>query len=158
TRLAVHLGHPRHHAPVGNHFVSVRIGSGAGLCHYPVHRSGRVHFHSLRRHPSGVRLSALAAAIEDRQYLGGEPAMMELIPPNTKIDFVRYRNIAMMISWVLIVIGIGTMFLRGGPNYGIDFAGGALVQVRFTQPTRVDDVRAALEKTGLGNDSIQDMG
>jgi len=84
--------------------------------------------------------------------------MMQLIPPGTKIDFVRYRNIALVTSWILIMIGVGTMIIRGGPNYGIDFAGGALVQVRFSQPTRVDDVRGALATIELSSDSIQDMG
>ena len=56
---------------------------------------------------------------------------MELIKPNTKIDFVGKIRYALIISWVLIAIGIFSMVVKGGPKYGIDFKGGTLFQIKF---------------------------
>ena len=41
---------------------------------------------------------------------------MELIKPGTKFDFIRFRFVALVISWVLIAIGMFSVLLRGGPN------------------------------------------
>ena len=54
-----------------------------------------------------------------------------------------------LLSTLFIVVGLVSMYLRGGLNYGIDFTGGTLVQVRFPQPTSIDDVRAALDRPEL---------
>ncbi len=73
---------------------------------------------------------------------------MEIIKPNTKIDFVGKRNIAMAFSLVIILIGIVSLVVKGGPSYGIDFAGGSLVQVRFSENTSAAKVRRRLEGPG----------
>jgi preprotein translocase subunit SecF len=83
---------------------------------------------------------------------------MELIRPDTKIDFVSYVPQALIFSCVLILVGLGALIARGGPNYGIDFSGGTLVQVRFATPTDVTDIRNALSGKGLGSSTIQDLG
>jgi preprotein translocase subunit SecF len=83
---------------------------------------------------------------------------MEIIPPGTQIDFVRYRKIAAVISLGLILVGLVALFVRGGPNVGIDFAGGSLVHVRFAEDVRTADVRAALRPVELAGATIQDLG
>jgi preprotein translocase subunit SecF len=83
---------------------------------------------------------------------------MEIIKPNTKIDFVGKRNIAMAFSLVIILIGIVSLVVKGGPSYGIDFAGGSLVQVRFSENTSAAKVRGALKDLGLRNMTIQQFG
>jgi preprotein translocase subunit SecF len=82
--------------------------------------------------------------------------MLQIISPDTKFDFVGYRYKAVVISTILNILALGLLFVRG-PNLGIDFAGGSLVQVRFSAPTHADDVRAAL-RDAVGFVDIQDLG
>ncbi len=83
---------------------------------------------------------------------------MELIKPGTKFDFIRFRFIALGISWALIALGILSLILHGGPNYGIDFSGGVMVHLRFKQQVPIGDIRAALNAIHLGESAIQDFG
>jgi preprotein translocase subunit SecF len=83
--------------------------------------------------------------------------MFELIKPGTNIDFVGYRFYAVIVSIVLIAIGIISLFFRG-VNYGIDFAGGTLVQVKFQQPVSINDIRGAVESISAKDVTVQDFG
>jgi preprotein translocase subunit SecF len=83
---------------------------------------------------------------------------MELIPSNTKIDFIKYRNPCMLGSLAVVVIGLVAMFAQGGPNLGIDFAGGSLVQVRIKQNPNIGEVRSALTGIDAGSDAVQQVG
>ena len=58
---------------------------------------------------------------------------MDFIKPNINVDFVNRKRIALICSLVVALIGIGSLVIKGGPLYGIDFAGGTLVQVKFEQ-------------------------
>ncbi|MCX8073808.1 MAG: protein translocase subunit SecF [Candidatus Binatia bacterium] len=82
---------------------------------------------------------------------------MELIKPGTNFNFVGNFKRALFFSWALILIGIVSLIAHGGPNYGIDFAGGTLVQVRFKEATKTDEVRKAIASLELGDASIQDF-
>ncbi len=62
---------------------------------------------------------------------------------NTKIKFLEKRRVAYIISGALIVLSIGSFFVRG-LNYGIDFKGGRTYVVRFDEDVQVADVQAAL--------------
>ncbi len=70
------------------------------------------------------------------------------------IDFINKRFIFMAISAVLIIVGMVALVTRG-LNYGIDFAGGTMVQVRFTQNVTPDDIRKALVGINMADASIQ---
>lgn len=83
---------------------------------------------------------------------------MQLIKPDTNFDFVGKRAIALAVSLLLIVVGIVSLISKGGPNYGIDFAGGTLVQVRFADPTSATDIKKALEGMDLGSLVVQQFG
>ncbi len=83
---------------------------------------------------------------------------MELIKPGTNFDFVGNFRRAYLVSLALILAGVISLIVHGGPNYGIDFAGGTLVQIRFKEPTRIDDVRKALATAELAEAAIQDFG
>ena len=74
---------------------------------------------------------------------------MEIIRPGTKIDFMGKRKAAFFISVALIIAGIVSLIVHGGPNYGIDFAGGTLVQVRFSQQVSLDEIRKSLKDAAL---------
>jgi len=83
---------------------------------------------------------------------------MELIKPGTNINFVGKMKIAFMISLGVIAIGIASLVVHGGLNLGIDFAGGTLVQVKFSEATNVDKIRDALGTINLENSIIQQFG
>lgn len=83
---------------------------------------------------------------------------MQLIRPDTNIDFVGKRNIAIIASCILILAGIVSLAIKGGPTYGIDFAGGTLVQIKFTQDTSAAQIREALKDLDLKGVTIQQFG
>lgn len=65
------------------------------------------------------------------------------------IDFVRFRFVAYFISIALILLAIGTFVYNKGLNYGVDFAGGVMVQVQFDVPTPDEQVKKALEPLNI---------
>jgi preprotein translocase subunit SecF len=77
---------------------------------------------------------------------------------NARYDFVSRRRWAYLASTVFVLAGLLSVAAKGGLQYGIDFAGGTLVQVRFEQPATVDAVRAALKQINLGDSVIQEFG
>lgn len=83
---------------------------------------------------------------------------MELIKPDVNIDFAGRRNLAFIASGLLILITMISLLVRGGPNYGIDFAGGILVQVRFEKPTTPGDIKQALKPVGMDDSLVQSFG
>jgi preprotein translocase subunit SecF len=82
---------------------------------------------------------------------------MELIKPGTKIPFTRYRRIAVILSTAVNLAVLIALFVKG-PNLGVDFAGGTIVQLKFQQKVAIPDIRHALETVGLGSAVIQDFG
>ncbi|MHB8708476.1 MAG: protein translocase subunit SecF, partial [Desulfuromonadales bacterium] len=83
---------------------------------------------------------------------------MELIRHDTNFDFLGKRQLAFGISCVLILIGIVSLVIKGGPSYGIDFAGGTLVQIKFTDQTNAADLRTSLGGLDLRGLTIQQVG
>jgi preprotein translocase subunit SecF len=82
---------------------------------------------------------------------------MELIKPGTRIPFTRYRKIAVIFSTAVNLAVLIALFVKG-PNLGVDFAGGTMVQLKFQQKVAIPDIRRALETVGLGTAVIQDFG
>ena len=73
---------------------------------------------------------------------------MELIRPDTRYDFIGKRKITGWISAVAILLCLGSILLHGGLRYGVDFAGGLLLQIKFSKPVEISEVRSALETMG----------
>lgn len=84
--------------------------------------------------------------------------MLEILG-KTNIDFMGKRKIAFAFSGILVVLGVLAMVQigRGAANLGIDFAGGTAVQLKFDQPVRTDEARAALERNNLAGAEIQEF-
>jgi preprotein translocase subunit SecF len=83
---------------------------------------------------------------------------IELIKPGIHLDFVGKMKYAVIFSAILIIIGIGSVIFHGGLNPGIDFAGGSIIQVKFSKNISADPIRTALKSTKLENSTIQQFG
>jgi len=79
---------------------------------------------------------------------------MNLFPVDSKIPFMRVRGWSIWLSVALMVLSVAVIAFKGF-NFSLDFTGGALVEVRFAQPTDTEKVRASLEKAGLKGVSVQ---
>ena len=83
---------------------------------------------------------------------------MEFLKPGINFDFVGKMKIACGISLAAMVISIASVIWHGGLNYGIDFAGGTLVQLKFQKATSTEQIRSAFKPIGLQNVVIQPFG
>ena len=83
---------------------------------------------------------------------------MEIIKSETNFNFVRLMKPAVLVSLAVIVIGIISLIWHGGPNYGIDFAGGSLIQVKFKAEPHTDKIRDAFKAIGFEGSIIQQFG
>jgi len=83
---------------------------------------------------------------------------MDIIKPNTNINFLKMKKIFLAVSLSLIVIGIGSIVLHKGLNYGIDFSGGTLVQLKFNDAADIRKIREGLKEIDLGESVIQEYG
>jgi preprotein translocase subunit SecF len=79
---------------------------------------------------------------------------------NTKYDFLRWRWEAIALSWVIIILGLITIYVKGIPK-GVEFAGGTVLVEQFDQPVSVQQVREALDRNYPGggqNNIVQSTG
>ncbi len=83
---------------------------------------------------------------------------MEIIKSETRYNFVRMMKPAVILSLAVIVIGIASLIWHGGPNYGIDFAGGTLIQIKFQDEIDTDKIRNSFKSMGFEGSIIQDYG
>jgi preprotein translocase subunit SecF len=81
--------------------------------------------------------------VSKRLNAGATIGYMELFG-TTNYDFLGKKWPFIILSLILTAAGLVSLGFRGGPRYGIDFRGGALVTVTFAQRPPVDKVRAAL--------------
>ncbi|TFB09063.1 protein translocase subunit SecF [Candidatus Atribacteria bacterium MT.SAG.1] len=73
-----------------------------------------------------------------------------------KFDFVNNRRMAYIVSTVIILVGLISIIFQGF-NYGIDFAGGTLIQINFSEPVSTAEVRRVLDDFNLGQSTIQNL-
>ena len=81
---------------------------------------------------------------------------MQLIK-NTNIDFMGKRKLALLLSAVMLIVSIASIATRG-LNLGIDFSGGVLVEVGYSDPVVLDPVRDQLSAAGYGDAVVQFFG
>lgn len=80
-----------------------------------------------------------------------------LVPDNTTIPFMRGRILGLVVSAILSIASV-VLFFYPGMNYGIDFKGGVLVEVRTPAPANFAEMRAALQQAGVGEVALQQFG
>ena len=83
---------------------------------------------------------------------------MRFIKPDINIDIIGKRKIAFYISITIILISFLSLIIHKGPRFGVDFAGGTLVQVKFFSPANIDDIKTGLDAIGLAKSSVQTFG
>ena len=83
---------------------------------------------------------------------------MKLLGKKLNIDFLQYQKLAFALSGGFILLTIASVVLHGGLNYGIDFAGGTLVQVKFKDAAPIHDIRDLFDDLGIGKGEIQQFG
>ncbi len=83
---------------------------------------------------------------------------MQLFKDETHFDFMGKIKTAMIFSSVVILIGLGSIAISGGLKYGIDFAGGTLVQLQFKSAPDIEVIRDGLKTIRLGESTIQEFG
>ncbi len=83
--------------------------------------------------------------------------LLKLVPENTNIDFMRWRNLALVLSLIATISSVGYTVYRG-LNLGVDFVGGQLIRVSFAQPVDVEQLRSKVDSMHLGEASITQFG
>ncbi|TSJ61418.1 protein translocase subunit SecF [Starkeya sp. 3C] len=84
--------------------------------------------------------------------------LLRIVPDDTNFDFMRFRRISFPISALMSIVAL-VAFLTLGLNFGIDFKGGTLLEVRYPNNTlNIADVRSKLESLELGEVQIQEIG
>lgn len=82
---------------------------------------------------------------------------IRLIPENTHFGFIKLRKVAFTVSLVAAIASLG-LFFSQGLNYGIDFRGGTMIDVGFTEPADLNAIRATVGGLGLGDVAVQEFG
>lgn len=83
--------------------------------------------------------------------------LLKLVPDNTNLDFMRWRNVALVLSTLVTIASIALVATRG-LNLGVDFVGGQMVRVSFSEPVQIDTLRNRIESLNLGDATIQEFG
>jgi len=82
---------------------------------------------------------------------------LHLIPDDVNVPFLKFRKIFYIVSLVMVLASIGLFFTKG-LNFGIDFRGGILVEIKTDGPANIGALRDNLGSLGLGDVSIQEFG
>ena len=83
--------------------------------------------------------------------------LLKLVPDNTNLDFMRWRNVALILSIIATVASLALVGIKG-LNLGVDFVGGQVVRTTFAQPVNVEELRTRVNRLGIGEASIQEFG
>jgi preprotein translocase subunit SecF len=104
-----------------------------------------------------IALGILIVALTVVSVMGILPPL-RIVPDNTHFDFTQFRRISFPISATLSIIAI-TLFFTHGLNFGIDFKGGTLLEVRAKSGTAdIGSMRTTLSGLGLGEVQLQQFG
>ena len=82
---------------------------------------------------------------------------LKLIKQDTNIKFLKYKKITLFISIIFCLISFFSVFING-LNFGIDFKGGSLIEVKSEESINISNVRSKLSSLNLGDVQIQNFG
>ena len=82
---------------------------------------------------------------------------LHILPNDTKIDFMRWRHVAMAVTIVVFLASVAIIGIKGF-NYALDFTGGTLIEARFDKAVDVEQVRTKLEQNGFEGAQVQSVG
>ena len=82
---------------------------------------------------------------------------LKLIKQNTNIEFLKYKKTTLIISFIFCLISFFSVFING-LNFGIDFKGGSLIEVRSEESINISNVRSRLSSLNFGDIQIQNFG
>ena len=104
-----------------------------------------------------IGLGIVIAGLTVVSCFGWLPSL-RIVPDDTHFDFTQFRRISFPISATLSIVAI-TLFFTHGLNFGIDFKGGTLMEVRAKSGTAdIASMRATLSGLGLGDVQLQQFG
>lgn len=83
--------------------------------------------------------------------------LLKLVPDHTNVDFMRWRNLAVILSSIMTILALSYSAYRGF-NMGVDFVGGQMIRVTFAQPINAEQLRGRVDGLHLGEASIQEFG
>ncbi len=83
--------------------------------------------------------------------------LLHLIPDDVNVPFLKFRNLFYIASLVMVLASAG-LFITKGLNFGIDFRGGILVEIKTNGPADINTLRDDLNSLDLGDVSIQEFG
>ncbi|MFI4976355.1 MAG: protein translocase subunit SecF [Caulobacterales bacterium] len=83
--------------------------------------------------------------------------LIRLVPRHTKVNFVSAAPVAAVLS-LLLVIGSGVSIAMQGMNFGVDFAGGTVMEVTTQGPAPLGKLRGALDQFGAHDAQVQGFG
>lgn len=83
---------------------------------------------------------------------------IQLVKDNVNIDFVGYRKIAYILTSLIILIGLAAIVMNRGLSYGVDFAGGVMVQIEFKNGVDDHQVKTALQDIDMPGLTVQKIG
>ncbi|MCK5507526.1 MAG: protein translocase subunit SecF [Desulfobacterales bacterium] len=83
---------------------------------------------------------------------------MRFIKSDINLNFIGKSRLAFYISATMILISFISLILHKGPKYGIDFAGGTLIQVKLFAPSDINVIKSGLDTVKLGKSSVQQFG
>jgi preprotein translocase SecF subunit len=82
---------------------------------------------------------------------------MEIIK-NPNFDFMGKRKICYIFSSLIIIAGLIMLFIRGEKNFGVDFVGGDLINIEFSQKVDVVNLRNVIGEAKIGSFTVQELG
>jgi len=83
---------------------------------------------------------------------------MQFVKAGININIIGKKNIGFIVSTIAILISIISLVIHNGPNLGVDFVGGTLIQIKFNEPVDIDKIKQGLRAVNFIKPSIQQFG
>lgn len=83
---------------------------------------------------------------------------MQFIKSDINLNFLGARTFAFILSISVIILSIGSLIVHKGPKYGVDFAGGTSIQIKFEGSVQIKDIKTGLTSINLEKPSVQSFG